>query len=281
MSKKDTSIKKKNLSSYDKEQLRQLPHDTLIPEYLDFAHKTPTYRTRFRAIFGRGIEQEVLEKYFIDNWSVKQISEFYKISAITISKFLLDYLMRNYDDARIEQVAALDSDNHLGVLDAFFASVLYVAKDAAMNAVVQKKLRQELAAKIAEKGIIEAVKDRDLMKAIEQSSARTERYANLAIKHLQAYLNLMEQVLDKQRDVALVRVLFDILQRLEPEVHEKLVKALEDDEYAQAVMKSLPGSALVNVFKQRATTTDFSEKLEKDAQVLLDTVRDIGEESGR
>ena len=266
--------KRKGLYSYNKEELMQLPHDKLIPKYLGEARKTSSYRTRFRAIFGRGIEQEVLERYFLDKWSAAEIANYYGISNITVSKYLLDYIMKNYDDSRIEEMAALDSENHLGVLDSFFASVLYVAKDAAMNAVVQKKLRQELAAKIAEYGILEAVKDKDLMRAIEQASARTERYANLAIKHLQAYLNLMEQVLDRQRDVALVRVLFDTLQRLEPEVHEKLVKALEEDEYAKAVLGSLSGPKLVSVFKHRHNPEDFAKKLEGDAEIILETLKE-------
>jgi len=268
--------KRKGLSDYKKTDLMQLPHDRLIPDYIEQAHKThQTYRSRFRAIFGRGIEQEVLEKYFLDKWSAAEIAKYYNISQITVSKFLLDYIMRSYDDSKIEEMSALDSENHLGVLDSFFASVLYVAKDAAMNAIVQKKLRQELAAKIAGEGILEAVKDKNLMRAIEQSSARTERYANLAIKHLQTYLNLMEQVLNRQRDVALVRVLFDLLQRLEPEAHEKLAQALEQDEYAQAVLKSLPGTTLVSVFKRRQTPEDFAKKLEEDTEALLNTLQDI------
>jgi len=260
------------LSAYDQAELMKLPHDKLIPAYLDELYSNRARRRKFYGLFNKGLERDVLEKYFVDGWSASQISQHFGVAPMTVSKFLLDYIMRNYDDSRIEQIAALDSENHLGVLDSFFASVLFIARDAAMNAVVQRKLRKELAEKIAEEGVLEAVKDRDLMKAIEQTSARAERYARLSIEHLKAYLSLMEQVLDRQRDVAMVRILYDILQRLEPEVHEKLMKALEEDEYARAVLQSLPGTKLVSVFKYRQSPDEFKTKLERDAALMLEAV---------
>ena len=264
------NTKKVTLKSFRRDDMRKMDHPVLIDKYLEEAKKDKKFRGRFRSIVSRGLERDILEKYFIEGKSVESISEEVGISHPALSRYLIDYLMRNYDDSQVEKISVLQADNHFTLLDSFFASVLYATKDAAMNALFAAKIREELAKSIAQKGIIETAKDKSLMRAWEQASQKIERYGKLANEHLKTYLSLMEQVLDRQRDVAVVRVLFDLLQRLEPEVHERLVEALQKDEYARAVFDSLPGESLVNVFTIRHNADDFSAALEEKAKAITE-----------
>lgn len=262
--------KSPGLAAFDKEVLRQLPHNELIDSYLEQSYSDPEFMRKFGKFVRRKIDRDILTKYFIEGWTSKRIAQYYGISDRTISKFLTDYILKHYDDSRIEMIASLDADNHLGVLDAFFSSVLFVAKDAAMNAIVAKKLREQVALKMAQEGVLETAKDVDLMRAWENVSRKTERYAKLANEHMKTYLSLMERVLDKQRDVAMIRVLYDVLQRLEPTVAEKLMEALNEDEYARAVFQSLPGPKLMSVFQYRHNPDDFKTKLQRDAEKIME-----------
>jgi len=224
-------------------------HIENIPKYVDLV-KSYTEK-RFKVIRSQGIEEEILNKYFIEGWRATDISAKYNISVGTISSFVQDYLLSNYEDSQVEQAAIIDSENHLGIMTSFFSNVFFLSREASLNAMFARKLREEIAMHIAENGAIETAKNRDLMMAWDRVTDKTVRYGDSAIKQMDTYVKLMTEVLDKQKDIAFVKVLFDTLQKLEPKIVEKLQKALAEDEYARAVLESLSGEMILKTFKAR------------------------------
>ena len=262
------------LNDFDKKEIKKMPHRQLIKTYLERVKSDEEYKKKFSAIFKRdALPREILIKYFIYNWSVQSIAETYSLSNTVVSSFIVDYLMTHYDDSKVEQVALLDSESHLGVLDAFFASVLYVSRDAAMNAIFARKIREEIAKSIQEHGVLPTAANKELMKAWKEASEKTVKYAETQTKQLQTYMNLMEKVLDMQRAVAFVKIMYDKLRQYLPEeAVEELNAALQEDEYAKAVLNSLPGNRLVKVFKQRQSEEGFLQELQDGEDILLDYI---------
>lgn len=224
-----------------------IDHKSAIPAYLGATKEDG----KFITLREKDLEEEILTKYFIEGWTATQISKNYGISKSTVTDFINDYLLHNYEDDKVELISILDSESHLGIMTTFFANVMFLAKESALNAIFARKLREAIADSVATKGVLETAKDRELMLAWNEVAQRTEKYGNLASKQMDTYVKLMEQVLDKQREVAFVKVLFDLVQKLEPSVAEKLYRALAEDEYARAVLESLSGENLLKTFKAR------------------------------
>lgn len=224
-------------------------HSEKIPKYVNsiLANSKKT----FGAISKLGMEKELLEKYFVEGWKVSQISDYYGISANTLTNFYNDYLLENYDDSQIEAAAIIDSENHLGIMATFFSGAFYISRELALTSILARKLREEIAQSVSKYGALETLKDRDLMRAWTEVSSKLEKYGAISIKQTETYLNLMEKVLDKQREVAFVKILFDLFQKADPSVIEQVNRALEEDEYAKAVLESLSGEALIKAFRSR------------------------------
>lgn len=229
-----------------------MPNNILTnPETIDiYVDKLPE-KTRFNSIRVQGLEKEILRQHFIEKKTVTQLSDLHGISSGTITSYILDYKLANYDDSVIEETALLDSENHLGVMTMFFANAMYLAKEGAMLSVMARKTREEIARKMSEEGTLEVFKDENLMRAWTEINKRTSDYTANSSKTMETYLKLMEKVLDKQRELAFVKVLFDLVQKLEPRVAEKLHDALVNDDYARAVLQSLSGEALLKQFTAR------------------------------
>lgn len=205
----------------------------------------------FQVLQREGIDKDILVAHFVKKKTIKQISEEFGVSRGTVSGFIMDYQLANYEDSDIEETAMLDAENHLGVMTLFFSNAMYLSKEAALTSVIARKLREEIAQSVSEKGALETAKDKDLMNAWSDITRKTMDYSSGASKYMETYLKLMEKVLDKQRDLAFVKVLYDIIQKLDPTVAEKLNDALVEDEYAQAVLSSMSGEALLKVFTAR------------------------------
>ena len=107
------------------------------------------------------------------------------------------------------------------------------------------------------------------LRAWTEVTGKLDKYGSMSIKQTETYLNLMEKVLDKQREVAFVKILFDLFQKADPSIIEKVNKALEEDEYAKAVLESLSGEALIKTFRTRKEAAtifdpDSFERLQED-----------------
>lgn len=225
-------------------------HERAIEVYVEEFKKSG--RKDFKNLVAQGIEKDILRAHFVERKTIKQISEEYGISAGSVSSFITDYQLANYVDANVEEAAMLDAENHMGVMTLFFANAMYLSKEAALTSIMARKLREEIARSISEIGAIETAKDRDLMTAWSDVSKKTSEFAKNASSYMETYLKLMEKVLDKQRDLAFVKVLYDIVQKLDPTVAERLNDALMEDDYAKAVMTSMSGEALLKIFTSRS-----------------------------
>lgn len=236
------------MSNYEKESIER--HKKAIEVYVDDFRRSNS--KQFKILTSKGIEKDILRDHFVHKKTIRQIASEYGVSTGTVSSFITDYQLANYVDGNVEEAAILDAENHLGVMTLFFANAMYLSKEAALNSLMARKLREEIAQSMSTRGAIETAKDRDLMNAWGEISRKTIDYSSNASKYMDTYLKLMEKVLDKQRDLAFVKVLYDIIQKLDPTVAEKLNDALMEDDYAKAVLASMSGEALLKVFTARA-----------------------------
>lgn len=221
-----------------------------IEVYLEDFRKS--HSREFRLLVTQDIDRDILHDYFVNKNTVKQIATKYGVSYGTISSFITDYRLANYVDGDVEESAILDAENHLGIMTLFFANAMYLSKEAALTSILARKLREEIANKVAQDGVLNTLTDKDVMSAWSEVSKKTMDYSANAGKFMDTYLKLMEKVLDKQRDLAFVKVLYDIIQKLDPSTAEKLNEALVDDEYARSVLSSMSGEALLRVFTARS-----------------------------
>lgn len=240
-------------------------HDIAIPEYVQKLKEKPT--NKFKVIRAKGFEENLLQDFFLNGMKVRELSEKYGVATGTVSVFLNDYLMSNYDDSKVEETAIMDSTNHLGIMSTFFANVMFASRESAMNALFARQLRDEIANSMSTRGVLETAKDKDLMYAWNDVAVRTEKFSNVATKQLDTYLKLMEKVLDKQKEVAFVKILYDLLQKLEPKVVERLNKALSEDPYAKAVLESMSGENIIKNFQLRKEGKLLTEKQLHDIEI--------------
>jgi hypothetical protein len=243
------------------------PHAERIADYVATLAENP--KKSFGSISKLKMEKELLEKYFVEGWKVSQISDYYGISGNTLTNFYNDYILENYDDSQIEAAAIIDAENHLGIMATFFSGAFYIAREMALASILARKLREEIAQNVSKYGAAETLKDKDLMRAWTEVTGKLDKYGSMSIKQTETYLNLMEKVLDKQREVAFVKILFDLFQKADPSIIEKVNKALEEDEYAKAVLESLSGEALIKTFRTRKEAAtifdpDSFERLQED-----------------
>lgn len=232
-----------------KKQNELQTHSDRIPAYVATLAENP--RKTFGSISKLKMEKELLEKYFVEGWKVSQISDYYGISANTLTNFYNDYILENYDDSKLEAAAIMDAENHLGVMATFFSGAFYISREMALASILARKLREEIAMNVSKYGAAETLKDKELMRAWNEVTNKLDKYGSMSIKQTETYLNLMEKVLDKQREVAFVKILFDLFQKADPAIIEKVNKALEEDEYAKAVLESLSGEAIIKAFRSR------------------------------
>ena len=232
------------MNEYDKKTEHAI--DVYVEEFRHGDKRT------FHMIRQKGLEKEILYNHFVNKKTIRQLSEEFGLTPGTISGFITDYKLKNYDDTTIEELALLDSENHLGIMAMFFSNAIYLSKEASLTSVLARKLREEIAMKVSEEGVLSVAKDKDMMAAWGEISKKTLDYSANAGKFMETYLKLMEKVLDKQRELAFVKVLYDVIQKLEPEVAEKLHEALANDDYARAVLQSMSGEALLKHFMDRS-----------------------------
>lgn len=225
-------------------------HEKAIEVYVEEFRKSDS--REFQVLLSRGIDKDILRAHFLQKKTIKQISDEYGISPGTVSGFITDYRLANYVDGEVEEAAILDAENHLGIMTLFFANAMYLSKEAALTSIIARKLREEIARRVATDGALETAKDKELMSAWNDITRKTMDYSANAGKFMDTYLKLMEKVLDKQRDLAFVKVLYDVINKLDPSVAEKLNDALMEDDYARAVMQSMSGEALLRVFTSRS-----------------------------
>jgi hypothetical protein len=208
-------------------------------------------QARFEEIHRRAIGDDIARDYLERGEAIPRLAQRYKLPKDTIYAWIIEYQQKRYTDARVTEMALLDVGSHISVIGQFLANAHYLSRETAFTALFARRVREEIADRIAREGLLAAVTDEPLMKAWTLSERKLVSFSNLSPKYLDSYVKLMKETLDMQKEVAFVKVLYDLVARLDPDVAQKLQQTLREDEYARAVMESLSGEELVSVFKQR------------------------------
>jgi hypothetical protein len=204
-------------------------------------------KERFKVIRERNLEEQIKDMFYNKGMNAKAISYALEIPHTTVFRFLREDKIKNYSDSRLEEVARSDDYNALSLIDTFFDAAAFVSKEMQFAAIIASKYREKVAELISQEGGIDnLILNPETMEAWFANTEKLMKLADRAPKQLDTYINLYTQVLDTQREVSFVRVVADVLKRVDPELYKVIAKALDEDVAAKAVMNSLESKDIVD-----------------------------------
>jgi hypothetical protein len=211
--------------------------------------KDPEVSARHRKIISSGKAKNMFWDY-LNGYNLKQIAERHGISYPTVHKFFTDFYLATFDELEIKRVVYDDLSKHANILASFFASVAMLSQDIAFNAILSKRIREELAEILARGGIGEVLEEKKTLSAWRSALRTSEMLLKLVNEQTNIYLNLLERVLDKQREAAFISALYRVMSELDPETAYKLQEALYRDEYARALLEASSTEELIAILSE-------------------------------
>lgn len=211
--------------------------------------KNPEVAARHRKIISSGKAKNMFWDY-LNGYNLKQIAERHGVSYPTVHKFFTDFYLTTFDELEIKRVVYDDLSKHANILASFFASVAMLSQDIAFNAILSKRIREELAEILARGGIGEVLEEKKTLSAWRSALRTSEMLLKLVNEQTNIYLNLLERVLDKQREVAFISALYRVMSELDPETAYKLQEALYRDEYARALLEASSTEELIAILSE-------------------------------
>lgn len=202
-----------------------------------------------------GLEDDIVKDFFIYNKTVENIAKERKLPYSAVQRFIVDYKFKNYTDTKLEAISKTSDQNHLQMVDTFFNSAAHMSKEIAFTAIIAGMLREEIAGLISNEGITALTNDNN-KQLVNYWTLNVEKLTKLAAnmpKYIDTYINMYTQVLDLQRQISYVKVVNDALSEADPVLHKKIMKALNQDSAAKAVIGSLDSSNIVDYWTGNTT----------------------------
>lgn len=229
-----------------KNQVQQLKGKPYLAEKIKDFLALPETRKSHNKLVSNNIAEDIILSY-INNESISSLSERHKVSTNLIYRLLIDFYLYTSDDTKLDEIISSENSSHMNVLKSFFNSVSSLSQEITFNNIFSKKLRKEISEKLTTDGLEETLENTRLMTAWRDSISRTEKLIKLSTDQTSVYLNLLEKILDRQREVAFVKAVYAVLQELEPSVAVKVQEALYKDEYARAIIEATTTDELIGL----------------------------------
>ncbi|MEM3368512.1 MAG: hypothetical protein QXP88_00235 [Thermoproteota archaeon] len=245
-----------------KNQVKQLKGKPYLAEKIKDFLSLPETKKSHNKLISSNIAEDIILAY-INNESISGLSEKYKISTNLIYRLLTDFYLYTSDDNKLEEIISSENSSHMNVLKSFFNSVSSLSQEITFNNIFSKKLRKEISEKLTTDGLEETLENTRLMTAWRDSISRTEKLIKLSTDQTSVYLNLLEKILDRQREVAFVKAVYAVLQELEPSVAVKVQEALYKDEYARAIIEATTTDELIGLI---ALTYNSKKQIQKSLE---------------
>jgi len=240
-------------------QVQQLKGKLYLAEKIKDFLSLPETKKSHNKLVSNNIAEDILISY-INNESISSLSERYKISTNLIYRLLIDFYLYTADDTKLEEIISSENSSHMNVLKSFFNAVSSLSQEITFNNIFSKKLRKEISEKLTTDGLEETLENTRLMNAWRESISRTEKLIKLSTDQTSVYLNLLEKILDRQREVAFVKAVYAVLQELEPSIAVKVQEALYKDEYARAIIEATTTDELISLI---ALTYNSRKQIQK------------------
>ena len=240
-------------------QVQQLKGKLYLAEKIKDFLTLPETKKSHNKLVSNNIAEDILISY-INNESISSLSERYKISTNLIYRLLIDFYLYTADDTKLEEIISSENSSHMNVLKSFFNAVSSLSQEITFNNIFSKKLRKEISEKLTTDGLEETLENTRLMNAWRESISRTEKLIKLSTDQTSVYLNLLEKILDRQREVAFVKAVYAVLQELEPSIAVKVQEALYKDEYARAIIEATTTDELISLI---ALTYNSRKQIQK------------------
>jgi len=240
-------------------QVQQLKGKLYLAEKIKDFLSLPETKKSHNKLVSNNIAEDILISY-INNESISSLSERYKISTNLIYRLLIDFYLYTSDDTKLEEIISSENSSHMNVLKSFFNAVSSLSQEITFNNIFSKKLRKEISEKLTTDGLEETLENTRLMNAWRESISRTEKLIKLSTDQTSVYLNLLEKILDRQREVAFVKAVYAVLQELEPSIAVKVQEALYKDEYARAIIEATTTDELISLI---ALTYNSRKQIQK------------------
>lgn len=208
------------------------------------------------------MQREIKMMFYVDNWPKYAICEKLNITSDALDSFLRAEKMRDYTDARIEDVMMDENHNPLSIITSFFQSVSHVATEMSYTALLQAELREKLAKVVSDQGV-EAL-TRGENKAlydqwVKNSNKLTTHFGSVQ-KNFETYLNLMNDIIDVQKEVSYVKVVTEILRSEDPALFRKIQGALDADPTTKQILNQLSMHDVIHYWDPEASRIAIKER---------------------
>lgn len=252
-----------------KNQVKQLKGKPYLAERIKEFLVLPETKKSHNKLISTNIAEDIILSY-INNESISGLAEKYKISTNLIYRLLTDFYLYTSDDNKLEEIISGENSSHMSVLKSFFNSVSSLSQEITFNSIFSKKLRKEISEKLTTDGLEETLENTRLMTAWRDSISRTEKLIKLSTDQTSVYLNLLEKILDRQREVAFVKAVYAVLQELEPSIAVKVQEALYKDEYARAIIEATTTDELIGLIALTYNSKKQIQKALEPSEEILD-----------
>lgn len=203
-----------------------------------------------------GLERSIRRMYFVENRTIRQIvaelnKEGFNLNYSAVQRFIKETQLKNYDDTLVEKAVRIDDYNALSLVDNLFESAAQAARELSFVALVAREIREEIAKVLYERGVKGLSQERELLETWHKNTERMIKLSANVPKYIDTYNNLIVDTLDVQKKFSFVRLATEELKNLSPEMHKKLMTALNRDENALALMSMTSPHQIRDYWKQR------------------------------
>lgn len=201
-----------------------------------------------------GLDRAIKRMYYVDKLSHSKIAQETGLPQAAIERFLREDKLKNFNDIKLESIAKSDDYNALSLIESFFQAAAFSTKELAMTAIVAQILREEIADIITEQGVV-GLASTENEKLVNLWFKNTEKLTKLVANHpkmLDTYINLYSTVLDIQKQVSYVRAMTDAIEKAAPEIRNQIMKELDKDHAAKAVLNSLSTDDIVDYWGNKS-----------------------------
>jgi hypothetical protein len=226
---------------------------------------------RHKKIKELNLEDAIRTSFFKHNKSISLIADELGIPFSAVQRFVREEKMKNFSDNRLEAIAKGNEDGAFLIINDIFDSASYARKEMAMTAILAQMFREDMAEVIAKGGVRGLLEEenRDMMREMYKNAEKLSKLQANVPKYLDAYINLLTQVLDLQRQVSFVKVVTEELRKADPVLHKKIFDALNADTAAKAVMGSISTDEIVEYWtsdRSIAGRANLSKRIEEEEE---------------
>lgn len=199
------------------------------------------------------IEDQILDDFFVHNLNRKTISKKYKLPLGAISRLIDKQATKAFDHHIMNKVMSPEDYNPLTFFDNLYKGGISVGNGLNFHQFIINNLQKMIMDEIAQSDGVEALltsdRAKDLFDLLEKNTEKILKFIQMGLTVLKEYKETQKDIIEGNKQIALTRVMMDVLAELAPEDFKKVQAALYEHPAARAVMASLDPDKIMDYFE--------------------------------